>query len=119
MGRPVLMWVLDYLSITKEDSIFLAVPAPILKQYDIKKMLARMLPQVGKSGKMISETFFVVDVGEMECLEVNFLVGKSFHFGDMSINHLPPKKLSSEAFFLRDFLVLTMAGGKVTKTCVS
>lgn len=49
MGRPVLMWVLDYLSITKEDSIFLAVPAPILKQYDIKKMLARMLPQVGVS----------------------------------------------------------------------
>ena len=47
VGRPVLMWVLDYLSITKEDSIFLAVPAPILKQYDIKKMLARMLPQVG------------------------------------------------------------------------
>ena len=49
VGRPVLMWVLDYLSITKEDSIFLAVPAPILKQYDIKKMLARMLPQVGVS----------------------------------------------------------------------
>jgi len=46
VGRPVLMWVLDYLSTNKEDSIFLAVPAPILKQYDIKKMLVRLLPQV-------------------------------------------------------------------------
>ena len=45
VGRPVLMWVLDYLSTNKEDSIFLAVPAPILKQYDIKKMLVRLLPQ--------------------------------------------------------------------------
>lgn len=45
VGRPVLSWVLDYLSVNKEDAIFLAVPAPILKQYDIKKMLARMLPQ--------------------------------------------------------------------------
>eukprot|EP00438_Fugacium_kawagutii_P035132 Skav218772 [mRNA] locus=scaffold1372:340995:342750:- [translate_table: standard] len=45
VGRPVLMWVLDYLSVGKDDSIFLAVPAPILKQYDIKKMLTRMLPQ--------------------------------------------------------------------------
>ncbi|CAK9073303.1 unnamed protein product [Durusdinium trenchii] len=46
VGRPVLLWVLDHLGITKEDSIFLAVPAPILKQYDVQKMLARMLPQV-------------------------------------------------------------------------
>ena len=103
MGRPVLMWVLDYLSITKEDSIFLAVPAPILKQYDIKKMLARMLPQVGFTKNLFLRRFFrrvekngekghllnVVDVtfcfllwetkgnknGEMECLQVNFLVG--------------------------------------------
>ena len=41
----MLMWVLDYLSTNKEDSIFLAVPAPMLKQYDIKKMLVRLLPQ--------------------------------------------------------------------------
>ena len=28
VGRPVLLWVLDHLGITKEDSIFLAVPEP-------------------------------------------------------------------------------------------
>lgn len=52
VGRPVLMWVLDYLSTNKEDSIFLAVPAPILKQYDIKKMLVRLLPQASVSANI-------------------------------------------------------------------
>ncbi|CAE7511830.1 unnamed protein product [Symbiodinium pilosum] len=46
VGRPVLLWVLDHLSLRPTDSVFLAVPAAIMRQFDLERIVRRLLPQI-------------------------------------------------------------------------
>ena len=46
VGRPVLLWVLDHLSLRPTDSVFLAVPAAITRQFDLERIVRRLLPHI-------------------------------------------------------------------------
>ena len=46
VGRPVLLWVLDHLSLRPSDSVFLAVPAAITRQFDLERIVQRHLPHI-------------------------------------------------------------------------
>jgi len=39
-GRPLLLWLLDHLSIAMQDSVFLVVPSVMEKQHGISKLVA-------------------------------------------------------------------------------
>eukprot|EP00931_Biecheleriopsis_adriatica_P074699 TRINITY_DN48704_c0_g1_i1.p1 TRINITY_DN48704_c0_g1~~TRINITY_DN48704_c0_g1_i1.p1 ORF type:complete len:791 (-),score=143.38 TRINITY_DN48704_c0_g1_i1:120-2492(-) len=46
VGRPVLLWLLDHLSLAAEDAVYLAVPAAMNRQFGLEKMISRELPAV-------------------------------------------------------------------------
>ncbi|CAE8582461.1 unnamed protein product [Polarella glacialis] len=55
VGRPVLLWLLDNLSLSPEDLVLCAVPAAMERQYGIAKLLSRELP--GKDVRVITLPF--------------------------------------------------------------
>lgn len=46
VGRPVLLWLLDHLSLTEEDTVYCALPVAVERQYSVGKMLAREYPKL-------------------------------------------------------------------------
>jgi len=44
VGRPLLLWLLDHLSVRVQDSVFIMVPSVMEKQHGISKMVASHFP---------------------------------------------------------------------------
>ena len=74
----VLLWVLDHLSLRPTDSVFLAVPVAIMRQFDLERIVRRLLPHVDFK-----------------------ILGGALGHGLISYNHKPlsPKPLANPLWF--------------------